>query len=92
MISSPKIALERAPLGARASVRSAGRPHPDPAIRASYVDYAGHIIEQVPLTVGEVLGRVYPDGWFTENMKPLIDDLHALRRSSPIDPASVSRL
>ncbi|MGH2893947.1 MAG: hypothetical protein ACRDPM_11890, partial [Solirubrobacteraceae bacterium] len=56
-------------------------PHPDPAIRGSYVDYAGRIIEEVLLTVGEVLGRFYPDGWFTENMKPLIHDLHELRCS-----------
>jgi hypothetical protein len=46
----------------------------------------------VLLTVGEVLGRFYPDGWFTENMKRLIDDLHELRRSSPIDPVALSRL
>jgi hypothetical protein len=50
------------------------------------------IIEEVLLTVGEVLGRFYPDGWFTENMKRLIDDLHELRRSSPIDPIALSRL
>ena len=67
-------------------------PHPDPAIRASYVDYAGHIIEEALLTVGEVLGRFYPVGWFSEHVKPLIDGLHALRRSSPIDPVLVARL
>lgn len=67
-------------------------PHPDPAIRASYVDYAGRIIEEMLLTVGEVLDRFYPEGWFMENVNPLIDDLHQLSRSSPIDPVAVSHL
>ena len=76
----------------RALRRMATGPHPDPAIRASYVDYGGRLVEEVLLTVGETLSRFYAPGWYMEQIKPLIDDLHRARESSPIDMDAVSSL
>jgi hypothetical protein len=64
-------------------------PHPDPAIRADYVEYAGHVIEEGVLIVGDALGRFYGPGWFAEHVKLLIDAIGAARTVTPIDPAAI---
>ena len=59
-------------------------PHPDPGIRAEYVEYTGHIIEEVLLHVGDALGRFYGPGWFTTQVKPLIESIQKLRVMVPL--------
>ena len=63
-------------------------PHPDPVIHADYVEYAGHVIEEVLLAVGDALGRFYGAGWFATNVKPLIESLTRLRQMVPLGPES----
>jgi hypothetical protein len=66
--------------------------HPDPAIRASYVDYGGRVIEEVLLTIGEIVSRFYAQGWYMTTVAPLIRSLHDIRQSVPIDAAAISGL
>lgn len=59
-------------------------PHPNPHISASYVDYGGRIIEEVLLTIGEIISRFCGPGWFERTIKPSLDALANVRRSYPL--------
>lgn len=65
--------------------RMATGPHPDPVIRAQYVEYTGHIVEEAVLHVGDALGRFHGRGWFTAQVKPLIESIQKLRVVVPLD-------
>jgi hypothetical protein len=54
-------------------------PHPSPAIRASYADYAGRVIEEVLLVVGDALGPLPRTGWFPGVLVQGERDRHRLR-------------
>ncbi len=59
-------------------------PHPDPMIRADYVLWSIHVIEEVLLLVGEVLSRFVEPDYFQQQIKPLIDALAAVRAAHPL--------
>ena len=50
--------------------------------------YAGHIIEEALLLVGDALGRFHGPGWFTTNVKPLVESLQRLRDVAPLPSAN----
>lgn len=60
-------------------------PHPDAVVRAGYVEYAGHLVEEVVRSVGDMLGRFYGPGWFGDQVAPLIDSMAKVRDAAPLD-------
>jgi hypothetical protein len=59
-------------------------PHPDPRVRALYVEFGGELIEQIVMEVGHALGRIYGDGFYIREVQPLVHAIHAVREQMPI--------
>lgn len=66
-------------------------PHPNPLVRAAYVDYASELIEQIVMEVGDALAVIYGGDWYRETVRPLVTALHAVRDDQPIDSAVRAR-
>jgi hypothetical protein len=69
-------------------------PHPDPLVRAEYVEWAGAILVEVTQLVGDALGRFFGPGWYIQQIVPLVDKIGELGTAAPIDArtrASVAR-
>jgi hypothetical protein len=60
-------------------------PHPDAMVRAGYVEYAGHVVEEVVRSVGDMLSHFYGPGWFGNQVQPLIDSMARARDAAPLD-------
>lgn len=59
-------------------------PHPDPRIRAEYVDHGGLIVEEIAIAVGDALDRFHKHDWYTQEVWPLILAIAALRDAAPL--------
>jgi hypothetical protein len=67
-------------------------PHPDPRQRAVYVDYASEVIEGTILSVGSALARFFGGEWYRDTIRPLQQELEAIRNAFPIDADERARL
>ncbi len=63
-------------------------PHPDPLIRAEYVEWASHIIEEVVLAVCDALAPFWSRGSVVEAMRALVGILEDARKRARIDAAA----
>lgn len=59
-------------------------PHPDPVVRAKAVEWGGHMIEEVILTVGDTMSRFYGRDYAQRRVLDLTIRFNALRRDAPI--------
>ncbi len=69
-------------------------PHPDPLVRAEYVEWVSHIIEEVVLAVCDALGPFFPGGSAITLMRKLVGALDLARAEAPLDAvtrASIAR-
>jgi hypothetical protein len=60
-------------------------PHPSPRVRADYVEYAGHVVEEVVRSVGDMLAHFFGPGWYGEQVVPLLRSLADVRAAAPLD-------
>jgi hypothetical protein len=67
-------------------------PDPNPLIRADYALWATHVIEEVMLSVGEVLSHFAGPGYFQDQVRPLIDALAEVRLARPLDDEALEQL
>jgi hypothetical protein len=67
-------------------------PHPDPIIRAEYVEWSSHVIEEVVRSVGDACARFFGGDYYNRGVKPIIDALATVRDSHPLDPATLEDL
>ena len=51
--------------------RFAYGPHPDPTVRAGWVDYGGELLEEVVLVVGDAFDDMVGDDYMREYVRPL---------------------
>lgn len=66
--------------------------HPDPRQRAVYVDYGGEVIEGTIMGVGSALARFFGGEWYRDTIRPIQDELEAMRRALPIDAEARAQL
>jgi hypothetical protein len=64
--------------------RFAYGPHPDPTVRAAWVDYAGELLEEVTLVVGDAFADMVGREYMLEYVRPLQASLVAVRESYPL--------
>lgn len=62
--------------------------HPDPRQRAIYVDYGSELIESAVIAVGNALARFLGGDWYRDTVRPLQEELEAVRQALPIDAAA----
>jgi hypothetical protein len=67
-------------------------PHPDPRQRAVYIDYASEVIEGTILSVGSALALFFGGEWYRDTIRPLQQELEAVRNGLPIDAEERARL
>jgi hypothetical protein len=60
-------------------------PHSSWQIRATYVAFAGEVIEEALIACGDGLSSAFWPGYFTEHLQPLIDALRELREKHPLE-------
>lgn len=60
-------------------------PHPDPTVRAAWADYAGELLEEVVIVVGDSFDGMVGDNYMQEYVRPLQARLIAVRESHPLD-------
>jgi len=60
-------------------------PHPDARIRATYVEYAGHLLEEVVMVVGDAFADFLGRDYYTNTVTPLIQSLERVREQMPLD-------
>jgi len=61
-------------------------PHPDPIHRATYVEWAGHVIEEAVQTVGDAFVRFYGPAFFNKQVGPLVSSFKAIREAQNLGP------
>jgi hypothetical protein len=59
-------------------------PHPSWQIRATYVAFAGEVIEEALIACGDGLSSAFWPGYFTKHLQPLISTLRELRDKRPL--------
>lgn len=67
-------------------------PHPDPRQRAVYIDYASEVIEGAIIGIGSALARFFGGEWYRDTIRPLQQELEAVRNALPIDAEERARL
>lgn len=68
-------------------------PHPDPCVRAKYVDVASHDIERVVIVVGYSFARFFlGPNYQREAIELLKEGLAAARGQAPLDEEAIARL
>lgn len=65
--------------------RFAYGPHPDPTIRAAWVDYGGELLEEVVIVVGDAFNEIVGGNYMREYVGPLKTRLAEVRASHPLD-------
>jgi superfamily I DNA/RNA helicase len=60
-------------------------PHPSWEIRATYVAFAGEVIEEVLIACGGGLSSAFWPNYFTQHLQPLINALCELRDKHPLE-------
>ena len=78
---------QRAAMGesiAPALRRFAYGPHPSVHTRASYVEFAGHLLEEVVLVVGDAFADIRGRDFYVEQVRPLIDAMNRARAEAPL--------
>jgi hypothetical protein len=64
--------------------RFAYGPHPDPRNRASHVDYAGELLEEVIIIVGDTFADLLGRDFYIEEVRPLQQSLARVREEAPL--------
>jgi hypothetical protein len=59
-------------------------PHPDARVRASHVEYAGHLLEEVVIVVGDAFADILGREYFVQVVRPLQDRMAQVRVDAPI--------
>jgi hypothetical protein len=60
-------------------------PHPDPAVRAEWVNYAGELLEEVVIVVGDAFDDMVGDNYMRDYVRPLQARLFAVREDHSLD-------
>ena len=60
-------------------------PHPDPTTRAAWVDYAGELLEEVVIVVGDAFNDIVAGDYMQEYVGPLKARLADVRKSHSLD-------
>jgi hypothetical protein len=60
-------------------------PHPDPRVRAEYVAFAGHLLDEVVMLVGDSFADILGREYYTTEVRPLLDAVEEVRRTSSIE-------
>ncbi len=66
--------------------RFAYGPHPDARNRASHVEYAGHLLEEVFMIVGDAFADLLGRDYYVHNIRPLIDAMDRIRAEAELAP------
>ncbi len=64
--------------------RFAYGPHPSVNIRATYVEFAGHALEEVVMIVGDSFADMLGRDFYVEQVRPLIDAMDRARAEAPL--------
>lgn len=59
-------------------------PHPDARNRASQVDYAGELLEEVIIIVGDSLADIFGREFYVQRVRPLQESLASVRAEAPL--------
>ncbi len=68
--------------------RFAYGPHPDARKRGSYVDYAGELLEEVIIIVGDAFADIRGRDFYAEQVRPLQEALVRVRKEAPLSEQS----
>ena len=64
--------------------RFAYGPHPDARNRAIYVEYAGELLEEVIIVVGDAFADILGRGFYIKRVRPLQEELARIREEMPL--------
>jgi hypothetical protein len=59
-------------------------PHPDPERRAAHLNYAGELLEEVVIVVGDSLQDLIRPGFYAEHVRPLQEAMARVREQHPL--------
>jgi superfamily I DNA/RNA helicase len=60
-------------------------PHPSPQIRATYVAFAGDVIEEALIACGGGVSSAFWPSYFTQHLQPVINAFRELREKHPLE-------
>jgi hypothetical protein len=64
--------------------RFAYGPHPDASNRAIHVEYAGELLEEVIIVVGDAFADILGRGFYAQRVRPLQEALERIREEAPL--------
>jgi hypothetical protein len=59
-------------------------PHPDASNRAIHVEYAGELLEEVIIVVGDALADILGRDFYAQRIRPLQEALARVREEAPL--------